>query len=652
MESGPFYEQLFDFVWLAARGRVRGAMMSPHGANAWRVRCGAAMLLGGICILASCGSSDDPPSPAIPVGGRNFPADGGASMPDATVTSADLSVTGLAPTSLGTDGFTPNGQIHPHGLPTTYYFEYGRDAAYGMQTAPQQLGPRLGAYYHEGWNEGVAGWAAGTGGADLRYQPRGGALDGYVRYSEYSSDDKNHADGIGYVHLTQFFASGTNVSADGNGSLGGGDADFRDAKVSFYMRGTQWVPHGSELIFWLQSDLDLSVANDPLLWRKANWAYTGNPLTDFLFSGKWEKVEYRVRNDTNAWTYGGRSISQNRPNYVYWSLNEALQHANCDFIHILHLIRTGAAAQPTGSIDYDEFDLVYRNRSLLVPSNGATLMSFPRGSPDDAATLTDGWRFGAGRSWRSAPNPAAPLELVYQLANPVTIKTIQIHQHPEWPSRDVEVFVSDDGTSWRRILDDELAESAPQGPNLAYLHKTDLNEKARYVKIVISSGWRREQWGLGEIEMFGTGAVMGTDNDWYTVNQDILNLTPGATYHYRLVAKNAASTLNGNDQTFTVPATAKPETITLRASRIQPSSAKVEGRLNAMGLATQFHFEYGKDTTYGSNTVDDYGGVERSPRVAIGELAGLQSGTTYHFRLVATSSAGTSFGADQTLVTK
>src|SRR5262245_30318290 len=63
-------------------------------------------------------------------------------------------------TALGLSALTANGTIHPHGLATTYYFEYGPTAAYGSRTATLPLPPRLAAHYHESWDEGFGGWAS------------------------------------------------------------------------------------------------------------------------------------------------------------------------------------------------------------------------------------------------------------------------------------------------------------------------------------------------------------------------------------------------------------------------------------------------------------------------------------------------------------
>ncbi len=49
--------------------------------------------------------------------------------------------------------------------------------------------------------------------------------------------------------------------------------------------------------------------------------------------------------------------------------------------------------------------------------------------------------------------------------------------------------------------------------------------------------------------------VSPADDASHSVGADVTNLTPGATYHYRLVAVNATGTTPGTDQTFTATAT-------------------------------------------------------------------------------------------------
>jgi hypothetical protein len=552
--------------------------------------------------------------------------------------------------ALGTTSFTANGRIHPHGLPTTYYFEYGATASYGAKTPAQALAPRLAAFYRESWDERLGGWLAGMSGKDMAHHAEGGAAKGFVRFSEPSGDDPNHVDGIGTLHLASYFYPGTHPGAEGLRALfGGGDPDLRDAKVKLWVRGNQWVANGTECVWWTQSDNDVALQRTPD-WRRANWAYTGFSLNDFLASGKWEKIEYRLNNHSEDWTYGGNNLAQKRPNYAYDSVNNSQSRVSCDFFHLVAGV--DPKNPPTGSIDFDEFELAYRNYSLLLASNGGQLTVAPGGSADDGGTLTDGWRHGAGRMWRSAANPAAPLEFTYGFKDAVDIQRVQIHQHPEWPSRGVEVLVSEDGQVWKTLFSGDVPERSPAGPNFVYLFKEGFKARARGVRVRILSGYKGEHWGLGEIEVFGAGAVMQTDDDWYHVNQDIGELKPGGSYHYRLVATSAAGTTRGEDQVFVVPADTRPHVVTRQASSISGGSAKVGGRLNAMGQRTQFHFEYGVDTTYGQKTAAQYGGLQIAPRAAFAILSGLKPGTLYHYRLVGVNESGTSHGGDATFSTK
>ena len=179
-----------------------------------------------------------------------------------------------------------------------------------------------------------------------------------------------------------------------------------------------------------------------------------------------------------------------------------------------------------------------------------------------------------------------------------------------------------------------------------------LGTRAGFLKLRLISGYQDRYWGLGEIEIFGSGAVMLPDDDLYHVNTDVTGLTPGTTYDYRLVARSAAGITRGEDRQFTVPATNQPLATTGEATRISTNSAKVEGRLNPMGVRTNFHFEYGTESSYGLQTDPSYGGFQITPRTGFSELKNLQPSTTYHYRIVAASEKGTAYGEDATFKTK
>jgi hypothetical protein len=569
----------------------------------------------------------------------------GPAPADEPATAGQPTVATRSASPLGIDRQTVNGSIHPHGLPTTYHFEYGLTSAYGSSTEPQKLPPRLAAFYHETWDENPGGWYS-WGVKGMENFAQGGASGGFVRFTEPSRHDHNHDSGIGTVHLSKYIYPGPwGKLVDKPGLyLAGGDPDLRDARVSLFVRGTDWVPNGAELMWWTQSQSNIEVLNRKGEFRHHNWAYTGYSLADALRSGKWEKVEYRLRNDADDWSYaGGQGIYA-----TYWPINSCQEHLNVDFFHMVTFVDT--RNPPRGSIDFDEFELAYRNYSLLLPSNGGKLVSSPP-SGDSPATLTDGWRHGKGRMWQSMANPEGPLDFVWSFKDPVTIKAVQLHQNPDWPAKDVEILVSTDGISYSSLLKKVLPEQGKPNANFAFTLDTDLSAKASHLKLRITSSYKKQHWGLGEVEVFGTGATMLPDDDLYHVNTDLANLKAGATYHFRLVATNSAGTTRGEDRTFTVPADRKPYVVTGQAKRVTDATALVQGRLNPLGLRTQFHFEYGLDTNYGSKTAVVDGSRELTCRTAFAAFTGLKPATTYHYRLVASNDQGTTRGQDAVFTT-
>jgi hypothetical protein len=86
-------------------------------------------------------------------------------------------------------------------------------------------------------------------------------------------------------------------------------------------------------------------------------------------------------------------------------------------------------------------------------------------------------------------------------------------------------------------------------------------------------------------------------------------------------------------------------------SNVTFSSAVFYGYINARGQATNYYFQYGTTSGYGAQTPLSPAG-SGTIEVKVSQLvSGLQPATTYHFRLVATSPAGTTDGIDHTFTT-
>jgi hypothetical protein len=98
-------------------------------------------------------------------------------------------------------------------------------------------------------------------------------------------------------------------------------------------------------------------------------------------------------------------------------------------------------------------------------------------------------------------------------------------------------------------------------------------------------------------------------------------------------------------------AAGKPTANTGAATALAPDAATLNGSLNPNSLVTTWYFQYGKTKSYGARTpAQDAGSGKKSVKVSSG-ITGLTPDTTYHYRLVATNSAGSTLGADRTFKT-
>jgi Fibronectin type III domain len=139
----------------------------------------------------------------------------------------------------------------------------------------------------------------------------------------------------------------------------------------------------------------------------------------------------------------------------------------------------------------------------------------------------------------------------------------------------------------------------------------------------------------------GTGAA--------DVQAALAGLTSATTYHYRVVATNAAGVDRGADRTFT---TAGPPAASTGSARdVTTTGARLTASVDPNSHPTTYRFEYGTTTRYGKQTGSASAGSGASAVSASANVSGLQPHTRYHYRVVATSAAGTVRGRDRTFTT-
>jgi hypothetical protein len=135
------------------------------------------------------------------------------------------------------------------------------------------------------------------------------------------------------------------------------------------------------------------------------------------------------------------------------------------------------------------------------------------------------------------------------------------------------------------------------------------------------------------------------------VTYPVTGLTPNSTYHFRAVGQNATGTTYGLDQQFSTSAV-PPTVITESASSITGTTATLNGTVNANNASTTVTFEYGTTISYGTTVTANESPVTGTSNTPVTyNLTGLTPNQLYHFRVVGTSTGGTSYGNDSTFTT-
>ena len=133
------------------------------------------------------------------------------------------------------------------------------------------------------------------------------------------------------------------------------------------------------------------------------------------------------------------------------------------------------------------------------------------------------------------------------------------------------------------------------------------------------------------------------------VSAALSGLTPNETYHYRVVAENAAGIAYGADRTLFT--TAPPTATTLAAEEVTATGATLRGMVNAQNSATTVTFAYGLTAGYGMTATVPSAVTGAADTAVSAVLTGLTPNTTYHYRVVAVSAGGTAAGVDAAFTT-
>ncbi len=155
------------------------------------------------------------------------------------------------------------------------------------------------------------------------------------------------------------------------------------------------------------------------------------------------------------------------------------------------------------------------------------------------------------------------------------------------------------------------------------------------------------------------------DGDTIQIGSEIVQITSIDYDTKQLTLDRAISWSNGENVSFPYKGTkpdmgiaeyevtevTPPTATTLNASSVNQTNATLNASIIPNGLETSYYFEYGEDTNYGNTTASKSAGSETTSIDVSELLEHLNDNTTYHYRIVAINSEGTSYGLDASFLT-
>jgi len=130
-------------------------------------------------------------------------------------------------------------------------------------------------------------------------------------------------------------------------------------------------------------------------------------------------------------------------------------------------------------------------------------------------------------------------------------------------------------------------------------------------------------------------------------------LKAGTVYFYRLVTEDEDGVSYGLTRELTTLPAVEAES-TGPAQSLQPTAATLTGTLTPDGADTHYLFQWGTNDGYGHTSPEAPGtdaGAGLEAVAASTSISGLAPNYSYHYRLVATNSFGTTYGSDQQFTT-
>ncbi len=134
------------------------------------------------------------------------------------------------------------------------------------------------------------------------------------------------------------------------------------------------------------------------------------------------------------------------------------------------------------------------------------------------------------------------------------------------------------------------------------------------------------------------------------VGQALGGLKEGVTYHFRIAATNEGGTTYGEDKTFTT--LKRPSLTTGGAVEVKEHEATLRAWVNPNGSATTYQFEFGDASSVRIVPAEPEPLGSGTTLIEVRKtVSDLEEGVTYHYRVIASSVAGTTYGSEALFTT-